>query len=92
MSPIASAVVLAAGTPLDGITKKAIAIIVAVAAVAIAFAALKVLGRSHNGDVRKDMNVAGSAGVGVFLLVVALCLGGLVAWMTGVFGYFGWAS
>ena len=75
--------------PLAGVSTKVIAIIVALAAIGVAFAAAKVLFRSGKGDVKKDMNVGGSVGIGLVLLVVALGLAGVVGFLTNTLNFIG---
>lgn len=75
--------------PLGNVSTKVIAIIVALAAVAVAWSAFKVLTRSGQGNVKRDMNVGGSVGIGLILLVVALGLAGVVGFLTDTLSFIG---
>jgi uncharacterized membrane protein len=78
-----------AANPLNGVSTKIIAIIMSVAAIAVAWAAFKVLARSGQGNVKRDMNVGGSVAVGIVLLVVALGLAGFVGFISGIISFTG---
>lgn len=75
--------------PLSGVSTKVIAIIVTLAAIAVAWAAFKVLARAGQGNVKRDMNVGGSTGIGLVLLVIALGLAGVVGFLTNTLSFIG---
>lgn len=80
---------LGGNTPLSGMSTKLVALIVAVAMVFVAGAAAKVLMRSGQGNVKRDLNVGGSVFVGIGLLVVAVLMAGFVGMLLDVGRYIG---